>query len=192
MLVKKGTSKEIIMHLFRSPDKKHTISSLTEKLKKSRVGIWKTLKSLEKDDYVKLVPMELLNRKVYTVVLNWRNPLVEKSIEMYFLSDVLNYGEWTKNFKNIENVLEFMILCKQDDKDKLIGITQKGKFIRSQTSDELQELNGKEYTISNISVMEFSQGLKNKNEEYSNVIKEGVVLFGHESFISFMKQFHYL
>jgi biotin operon repressor len=190
MVIKKGMSREILLHLFKNPSTRHTISSLTEKLERSKVGIWKTVKNLEKEGFVILSPIELLRRKVYTVSLNWDNYLVEKTLGMYLISEALDYEDWTKHFNNLGNVLDFLILCKEDDKDKIIGITQKGKFIRIQKPLNLQDLKGKEIVTSSVTSLDFMHGLKNNREESINAVKDGVVLFGQEKFIQFMKQVH--
>jgi biotin operon repressor len=190
MVVKSGLSKDVILHLFRNPTSQHTISSLTEELKRSRVGVWKTVKELEKNGFVTLSSIELIRKKVYTVELNWENSVVEKSIEIYLLNEVLNYEDWTKNFNNLGNVLDFLFLCKEEDNIKIVGITQKGKFVRIQKPADLQESNGKEITTLSITNLEFLQGLKNKKNEYMDAVKKGIVLFGQGNFIQFIKKMH--
>jgi biotin operon repressor len=190
MVIKKGTPREVLLHLFRNPSSSHTITTLTEELKRSRVGIWKTVKSLEKENYLVLSPIKLLKKKVYIVSINWDNILVEKTFGMYLIGESLNYEEWTKNFKNLGNVLDFLILCKEDEKDKILGVTQKGKFIRIQKPANLKD-NGKEIITASITNVDFSQGLKNKKEEYIYAVKHGVILFGQENFIQFIKNFQH-
>jgi hypothetical protein len=190
MVLKTGIPKEVLLHLFRNPFTVQTITSLTENLKRSRVGVWKTIKNLEKDNYLKLKPLESLRKKVYTIGINWDNPLVEKTLEMYLVGETLNYDEWTKNFKNLGNVLDFLILSKGKESHKIIGVTQKGKFIRIQKPANIEELEGKEVETSSVTNLDFFQGLKNQKEEYAKALGDGIILFGQDSFIRFMKQVH--
>jgi DNA-binding Lrp family transcriptional regulator len=196
MVIKKGISKEIIILLFRNPFTKHTITSLTNKLNRSRVGVWKTVKSLEKDGILKLTPMELLMREVFIVNLNWNNSLVEKAIEIYLEDESNSIKEKSLNTDKLKGVVNFLISHDVENPEtiesetNLISIVPHKKgFIKIRQNPE--ELNSdKKINTMNLTEAEFTQILFNKDVKYINALKKGKILSGNENFIRFIKNLH--
>ena len=77
---------------------------------------------------------------------------------------------------------------KQANDIDLICVAQKRKFIKIQSiTDMIQKVECKKIHMVNFTKTEFKQELKKPNKAFLDAIKKGVVLFGQEEFIKFMK-----
>ena len=75
MVIKK--SYEILKTLLKDISSRHTVTTLSKERKISRVGSWKLLKELEKENLVLLTSMGSEKTSVLQVSLKWDNPLLE-------------------------------------------------------------------------------------------------------------------
>jgi biotin operon repressor/predicted nucleotidyltransferase len=173
----------------------HTATSLSKELKMSRWGIWKILKKLEKDQLIILDSIGTGKTSAQRVILNWNNPIADKTLSLYLTEEALKYKRWRFNFNKLEKKVRFLILFgsilhspkEANDVDILIAAEKKefvkieGLIVKIKLSQEMGI-----HSI-NFTEAEFKKELKKENKACIDAIKKGVVLFGQENFIEFME-----
>jgi len=194
-MIKNKTSLEILKLLFKDFTIKPTITSLANETRLSRVGVWKVLKKLEKEQIIILSPVGLGKTSTYSISLNWENPLVEKNLALILTEDAIKQQIWLTNFAEIESKVDFLIVYgsvvyspKEANDIDLLGISSKKKFKEiDQILVRIQKTQLKKIHALNFTQEEFKQELKKPNKVFIDAIKKGVVLFGQEKFIKFVK-----
>lgn len=173
---------------------KPTITLLAKELCMSRVGIWKVLKKLEKEKLVLLSPVGPGKTSAYSISLNWDNPILEKKLALSLTEDAVKNQRWLDNFKELENKVDFLIiygsiLCSKEANDiDILGIAQKNKFIEIESIiAKIQKTQIKKIHTLNFTAAEFKQELEKPNKVFIDAIKKGIVLFGQEKFVMFIK-----
>ena len=191
-----STAMKITKHLFKDFSATHTVTSITKELNMSRVGVWKILKKLQSDKVITLTPVGLGKTSTYIVKLRWDNLLVEKSLALYLTEEALKQRRWRLNFADLEGIIDFFLLhgsilySKQANDIDIISVAQKRKFIKiQQTIDKVQKTLTKRIHAINFTETEFEQQLK-QNKAFIEAVKKGIILFGQEKFIQFMKKVH--
>ncbi|OGJ20657.1 hypothetical protein A3K73_05785 [Candidatus Pacearchaeota archaeon RBG_13_36_9] len=195
MVIKK--SYEALKILLKDISKKHTVTSLSKERGISRVGSWKLLKELEKESLITLAPVGPEKTSVQEARLNWDNPVLEKTLALMLAEDALKQNKWIYNFKELENNVDFLILYgsilhspkEADDIDILNLISNEKNFIKvGKIIDSIQATQSKKIHAINLTEKELKHELKNKNRAYAEALKKGVILFGQENFIKFIKE----
>ena len=195
MAIKK--SYEILKILLKDISKKHTVTSLSKERKISRVGSWKLLKELEKENLVILTPVGPEKTSVLEASLNWNNLMLEKTLALLLTEDALKQSKWRYNFKELENYVGFSILFgsilyspkEANDIDVLNLVLNEKSFIKiDKIIIDIQITQNKKIHAINLTEKELKHELKNKNKAYIEALKKGVVLFGQENFIKFIKE----
>jgi len=173
---------------------KHTITSIAKDIGMTRVGTWKILKKLEKEKFVILARIGAGKTSAYTISLNWENPLLEKILSLILTEDALKGQRWLEDFKGLENKLSFLIiygsiLYSKDANDiDILAITNKSRFIEIESIiAKIQKTQIKKIHASSFTEAEFKQELEKPNKAFIDAIKKGIVLFGQEKFIKFMR-----
>lgn len=132
----------------------------------------------------------------YSINLNWNNPLVEKNLALYLTEDALINQRWISNFAELENKVDFLIIYgsvinspKEANDVDIVGIaSSKNKFIEIEdTIKKIQKTQIKKIHAINFMPTEFRQELEKPNKAFIDAIRKGVVLFGQEKFIKFMR-----
>ncbi|MBU0629185.1 MAG: hypothetical protein KKC75_08410 [Nanoarchaeota archaeon] len=173
-----------------------TITSLSCEVGMSRVGMWKILKRLEKERLVTLSPIGAGKTSAYTVALNWNNPLTEKSIALSLAEDALNNQRWLTTFADLENMVDFLMIYgsiihspkNAGDIDLLGVVSNKRKFLDIDDSvRNIQKTQLKKIHLLNFTPSEFKRELEKPNKSFVDSLKKGVVLFGQEKFIKFVR-----
>ena len=189
--------KDLMLILLKDLSDTHTISSLSKNLGLSRVGVWKIVKKLESGDYVKVKPIGSGKTSTSVISVNWSNPLVEKSLVLYLSEEAVKQKRWRSNFSGIGDATDFLILFgsvlhspkKANDID-IIGVAEKRNFIEIQSIiDDVQKTQIKKIHSINFTKTEFKNELKKPNKAVIDALKRGVVLFGQENFVKFMKAY---
>ncbi|MFH1710703.1 MAG: hypothetical protein ABH840_00155 [Nanoarchaeota archaeon] len=195
MVIKK--SYEILKILLKDISKKHTVTSLSKEREISRVGSWKLLKELEKENLVILTPIGPEKTSVLEVSLNWDNPILEKTLALLLTEDALKQSKWRYNFKELENQVGFLILFgsilhspkEANDIDVLNLVSNEESFVKmGKIITDMQITQNKKIHAINLTEKELRHELKDKNKAYIDALKKGVVLFGQENFIKFIKE----
>ena len=182
----------ILLKDFSAP----TITSLSEELKMSRQGTWKILKKLEKDEFITLEPVGKGKTSTKRIKLNWDNELVEKILALSLSKEALFYQRWAFNFTDLKQEVDFLILYgsillypKEANDIDIMGIVSQEKKLANlgKIILKIQETQTKKIHSINLTQKEFKQELHRPNKAYIDIIKRGVILFGQENFIKFIK-----
>ncbi len=192
----KNPESKVLKILLKDFTINHTVTSLAKELKLSRVGVWKLLKRINSEKFINLSKVNSGKTSTYTVKLNWNCPLLEKNLALLLTEEALNNERWTHNFAELENKTDFLILYgsilhsprEANDIDILGIVSKKKSFIEiEKTIKEIQKNQIKKIHIINFTSEEFRKEIKNKNKAFIDAIKKGVILFGQDKFLNFMK-----
>jgi len=196
MEIVKNTEKKIILHLFKELNKNHTITTLSKDLSFSRTGIWKILNKLEKKEYIKLDAIGSGKTSTAIININWENILLEKTIALYLTEEAVRQRRWLVNFAKLEKDTEFTILfgsilnsTKDANDIDIINVVKKKQFIKIQsTLDNIQKTEIKKIHSINFTQNEFENEINKQNKAILDSIKKGVILYGQEKFVEFIKR----
>ncbi len=192
----KNTESEILKKLFKNYLFKHTVSSLAKELKLSRIGVWKILKKMEIEKLIMLKKIGSGITSTFIIELNHNNPLIEKKLALILTEEALKQQRWIQNFKELEKYVNFLIIygsvlnnSKEANDIDLLGIvTNKNNYKEiDKIINNVQKSQIKRIHIINFSSNELKKELENKNNAFIDAIKNGIILFGQENFIKFMK-----
>lgn len=190
------SSSRILKILLKDFTIKPTITSLAKEINLSRVGVWKLLKKMQSEKLIVLYKIGHGKTSTYSINLNWNNPLVEKNLALYLTEDALINQRWISNFAELENKVDFLIIYgsvinspKEANDVDIVGIaSSKNKFIEIEdTIKKIQKTQIKKIHAINFMPTEFRQELEKPNKAFIDAIRKGVVLFGQEKFIKFMR-----
>lgn len=195
MAIENQTEKSILLRLLKDFSALHTVTSLAEALHLSRVGVWKALKRLEAQKFIRLRPAGSGKTSTFFVKLDWENPLVEKSLALYLAEESLKQKRWRADFAELEKAVKFLIIHgsilfspKEAEDIDLLGVAQKKNFIKiQQITDKAQKTQNKKIHTINFTETELKQELLKPNKAFLNAVKKGAVLFGQENFVRFIK-----
>lgn len=190
------TPKRVLLHLLKDFSSWHTITSLAKELGLSRVGIWKILRRLEEGKYIILKNVGKGKTSASLITLNWENPLVEKTLALYLTEEALKQRRWQVNFAGLEGMVDFAILYgsilnspREAGDIDIVGVMPKKNFVKIEIAiDKIQKTQSKKIHSLNFTGGEFKAELQKPNKAFINAIKKGVILFGQENFVKFMKE----
>ncbi len=174
---------------------KSTITFLAKEISMSRVGTWKILKKLEVEKLVILSPIGIGKTSAYSISLNWENPIVEKTLTLALTEDAIKNQRWLNDFAGLEDKVDFLLIygsiihSPKDANDiDILGVTNKNKFLAIEESiKKIQKTQIKKIHSLNFTPAEFKCELKKPNKIFIDAIKKGIILFGQEKFINFIK-----
>lgn len=196
MAIRDLTPKKVLLHLLKDFSSIHTITALAKELDLSRVGTWKILKKLESNKFVILKAVGRGKTSTSLISLNWENPLLEKTVSLYLTEEAIKQRRWQVNFAELEKVVDFVILygsilhSPQEAGDiDILGIAPKKSFVTVQIAiDKAQKTQSKKIHAINLTENEFKAELQKNNKAFTDAVKKGVILFGQESFVKFMRE----
>ncbi|MBI2559235.1 HTH domain-containing protein [Candidatus Woesearchaeota archaeon] len=188
----------IILLLLKDFSTMHTITSIGKELGMTRSGIWKVLMKLKKENYITL---ETTGKETSLIIprLNLRNELLEKYLNFALSKEAKEHERWIFNFTEAKEHVSFFILygsvlksyAKAKDLDVIGIIPDRKSFKRLHESlDKIQKSESKRIHTINFTESEFREELLKPNKAFVEAVKKGVVLFGQEGFIKFMKKLH--
>lgn len=190
------TSKCVLLLLFKDFYTIHTVTSLAKQFKLSRVGTWKILKRLETEKYVNLKSVGSGKTSTSLVELNWENPLLEKTISLYLTEEAVKWRRWQINFAELERRVDFVIIygsilhSQQEANDiDILTVNKKKNFINIQNViDKVQKTQTKKIHAISFTEAEFKIELKKTNKAFIEALRKGVVLFGQDNFVRFIRR----
>lgn len=185
------TSTKILKILLKDFAIKPTITSLAEEVGISRVGTWKVLKKLETEKLVILSHIGTGKTSIYSISLNWDNPLVEKTLSVALTEDAMKNQRWISNFAELNNKVDFLIIHgsiihspKEASDIDILGVTDKNKFLEIEEAiKKVQKTQIKKIHALNFTQSEFKREIEKPNKAFIDAMKKGVILFGQEKFI---------
>jgi len=197
METKEKTNEKIIKILFKESFLDHTASSLAQDIGISRQGVWKILNKLSKQNLIYSNSIANTKKSASNITLNLNNSITEKTLSLILEKEALNYERWRDNLNKLEKYVSFLILFgsilhspkEANDIDILIVAKTKNEFKAIEKIIlEIQQIQLKRIHVIDLTKNEFKIELKNKNKAYIEALKKGVVLFGHDEFIKFIKE----
>lgn len=188
----------VVLLLLKDFSTIHTITSIGREVGMTRSGVWKVLKKLEKEEYI-IVKSTGKETSLVIPKLNFKNEMLDKYLDLALSKEAQNYERWIFNFKEVKEHVSFFILygsvlksySKAKDID-IIGIIQDRKSFKKlhQALDKIQKNEAKRIHAVNFTQSEFKEELLKPNRAFVEAVKKGVVLFGHEEFIKFIKKLY--
>lgn len=133
---------------------------------------------------------------VYEVMLNWKNHILEKTLSIILTEDAFEQERWRDNFKKLEKHAFFIILFgsilhspkEAKDIDVLVVVKTKNNFKAIEnTLLEIQQTQIKKIHSIDLTEKELEVELESKNKAYLEALKKGIILFGQDNFINFIK-----
>jgi len=189
------TIKKVLINLLKDFLGTHSVTSLANELSLSRVGMWKVLKKLESNKLITISTIGKGKTSASLIKLNWENQLLEKSLSLYLTEEAIKQRRWQVNFKELEDITSFVILYgsilsspQQANDIDIVGITQKNNFLKLQNIiDKVQKTLSKKIHSINFVESEFKRELQKQNRAFIDATKKGIVLFGQDNFVKFIK-----
>ena len=190
------SSSRILKILLKDFTIKPTITSLAKQIGLSRVGTWKLLKKMQSEKLIALSKIGSGKTSTYSISLNWDNPLVEGNLVLSLTEDALKNQRWTNNFAELGTKVDFLILYgsiinsqkEANDIDVLGIVSNKNRFIEiDKCIKNIQKTQIKKIHALNFTLAEFKQEIGKPNKVFIDAIKKGIVLFGQEKFIKFIR-----
>ncbi|MBU1201915.1 MAG: hypothetical protein KJ583_01275 [Nanoarchaeota archaeon] len=174
---------------------KPTTTFLAKEIGMSRVGTWKVLKKLEIEKLIILSPIGAGKTSAYSISLNWDNQVTEKTLSLALTKDALKEQRWISNFRELEDKVDFLLIYgsvihspKEANDIDILGVTNKNKFLQIEESiKKMQKTQIKKIHSINFTHAEFKCELEKPNKVFIDAIKKGIILFGQDKFIKFIK-----
>jgi len=192
--IKNKTTEVIIEKILKEPLLEHTATNLAKELKITRQAVWKALKKLSHENFIILKSIAETKKSANKVSLNFKNPLLDKTLSLILIKESLNYERWVENFSLLKNDSYFIILFgsvlidskKANDIDIII-VSKKEKFKKIDALiAKIQKTQAKKVHFIDLTEEEFNKELLNQNKAYLDALKKGIILSGQDNFIKFI------
>ncbi|MEK6927458.1 MAG: hypothetical protein AABX11_03415 [Nanoarchaeota archaeon] len=173
-----------------------TIAILKEELKMTHVGVWKALKKIEAEEMIILKSVGNKRNSIFTIYINWNNPLISKMLILALEHESTYQRRWINCFAELKDKVDFLLLYgsainnlqKANDIDILGIVSSKNKMEVERIVMKIQNSQIKKIHFIDFTSNGLKEELKKPNVAFVNAINEGIVLFGQEKFISFIKE----
>lgn len=191
-----NTKDRILRILLKQFSLNWTITSLAKEINLSRVGIWKVLKKLEKEKLIILNQISQGKTNTIIINLNWGNLVLERKLSLILAEETLHYPRWITNLNELENLTDFIVLYgsilhspkEANDIDILAVVNNKRAFLKIEKAiQKIQRTQIKKIHSESFTKARFKEELKKPNKIFIDALKKGVVLFGQEKFIKFIR-----
>ena len=187
--------KRVLLHLFKDFSTIHTITSIAKELNLSRVGIWKIIAELSIIKYITAKKVGIGKTSTELIQLNW-NPVLERALALFLTEEACMQSRWCNTFKEYEKNTGFLIIYgsilhnpKTADDIDILGIGKNFDKIETITNKTQQTQIKKIHSIW-FTEKELEAEIKKQNKAMIDAIKTGIVLFGIDNYIQFMKRMH--
>ena len=193
---KKNTEAKILKVLLKQFSIKWIITSLSKEINISRVGVWKVLKKLKDEKLIILSPVGEGKTSTFNIKLNWENFVLEKKLSLILTEEASKHQRWINNFEELKNLAEFVVLYgsilhspkEANDIDILEVVSNKNNFLSvEKIIQKIQKIQIKKIHSETFTKVEFKKELEKPNKIFIDAIKKGIILFGQEKFIKFVK-----
>lgn len=195
METKSSSGERVMVKLLKEPFSLHTITSIAKDIKLTRQGTWKAINKLEKDRIITIENVNNTKTSTAIIKLNWSNPITEKTLSLLLTKESVKYQRWRINFAEMERNVNFIILFgsilnnpKDANDIDLLAIAGKKNFKAvEETIARIQQTQLKKIHLVDLTAEELSHELKRPNKAYIEAFKKGVVLYGQNNFIQFVR-----
>jgi len=193
---KMDTAQKILNVIAKDFFTTHTATSLAEQLNMSRWGVWKILKKLEREELILIKPTGKGKTSTHTVYLILDNLLAEKTVILALAREASAYERWKFTFADLEPEVDFLILHGSilhspktaGDIDILSVANEKRLSKISKLVFAIQKTQEKKIHSHNLTPKEFFVELTKQNKVFLDALRRGIVLFGQDNFIQFIKR----
>src|SRR3989338_3436997 len=191
------TAQRILTIVLRNVAGAPTLAMLAESLSLSHVGVWKAVKKLEAEQFIILKKAGTKENSTYTIHLNWSNPLVEKTLALALEHEATKQKRWVHDFAEVGKEVDFLMLYgsilhspkEANDIDVLAVVSKKDGFIRvDKIISKIQISQLRKIHLIDFSSKELRGELKRPNKAFLDAFKKGVILFGQDKFVKFIKE----
>jgi len=186
---------KILKKLLKDFIRQYTLTAIAQDIGMTRSGTWKVLKKLESEELIILTAIGKGKTSAYKISLNWNNPLTEPTLITLLTKESLNYKRWKFNFEKLGQELEILILfgsmvySPKGARDiDIMCIAKENKL--GKIGDivlDIQQTQNKKIHAINLLYKELKQEINNKNKAYIEALKKGIVLFGQDNFVKFIR-----
>ena len=196
METKNSTPERILMVLLKEPFVNHTATSLASALGITRQGIWKSLNKLVTDKLILLKQLSKTRTSTAIIKINWNNPVTEKTLSLLLTKKALEQERWQVNFAELKDDINFLLLFgsiinkpkEANDIDMILIVKKRQSFqALNKKIVKIQQTQLKKIHNIDLTEEEFIAELKKQNKAYLDALKKGVILYGQEKFIDFIK-----
>ena len=195
MKTENHTADKVLSILLKETFAMHTATSIAKALNITRQGIWKTINKLAENKLINLEYVGDAKTSTATMKLNWPNPVTEKTLSLILTKESLKQQRWRVNFAELEKNVKFLVLFgsilnnpKEVNDIDIIAVVNKKKFKAvEEITAKAQQTQIKKIHLVDLTEREFGQELKKTNNAYIDAIKKGVILYGQDNFIQFMR-----
>ena len=193
-----NTADKVLGILLKEQFAVHTATSLARALRLTRQGIWRLLNKLTENKLIILKSIGNSKTSTVTIRLNWSNPVTEKTVSLLLTKESLKQQRWRVNFEELENNVEFLILFgsilnnpkEANDLDLLAIAGRKRSKAIEEITLKIQQTLLKKIHLVDLTKAEFYQELRKQNKAYIDAVKKGVILYGQDNFIKFVREFN--
>jgi len=189
---------EVLIFLLKEPFTANIVTIIANKLDVTRQGLWKSLSKLEKENLIIIKKLAKTRTSTATISINWSNPITEKTLSLFLTKEALKQKRWQDNFAEIGKHASFLILFgsilhgpkEANDIDLLAIVKDRKEFkLIDENVLKIQRTQLKKIHLIDLTEDELFNELKSNNKVYLEAIQKGVILFGQDNFIDFMKKF---
>lgn len=183
--------KEIALKLLKNPKTDYNPSSIAKELKRTRVGAFKALKTLEKDGIVKGRKMG----KATFYTLNLEDDYAVKNVETLLMEESRKNQRWIDEFDELSDFTDIIIIFgsilktenKANDIDLLLVLKQENnkkidRIIKSKNEILLKKIHPIKQTKEDL-----IKNIKREDKIIISALKEGIVLYGFEKYVNLIK-----
>ena len=156
----------------------------------------RALGRLEKEELIYLQSTGTGKTSTYTIHLNWKSALAEKTVALALAQEAEIQKRWTFVFAEMEAEAEFVILFgsilpspKTAADIDIITVAKQAKVLAiSRLLEKIQQTQEKNIHAQNFTLQEFKKELHQKNKIFLDALHRGVILFGQEKFLQFIRR----
>ncbi len=186
MKVKLTKEQEIIKLMFKDFLTEYNSRSISPKIGLTHSGAFRALKKLKEKEIVK--SRQIGKAIIYS--LNLENPLTLREIEIALTIESLKYRMWIEEFKKLEgkakSVVLFGSILKNEkearDIDLHVVADKKEYYEIKKIIEERNKILPKPIHLIFQTPNDFKSDIKRKHKVTIEIIKTGIVLFGHDIF----------
>lgn len=191
-----NTEDKILTILLKQFSINWTITFLANEINISRVGIWKVLKKLEKENLIILTSIGQGKTNTINIKLNWDNIILDKRLSLILTEEASKQQRWLKNFEELKDITELTLIYgsilhspkEVNDIDIIEIVFNKTYFLKIEKAiQKIQKTQIKKIHSESFTKTEFKDEIKKPNKIFIDAIKKGIILFGQEKFIKFIR-----
>ena len=191
MARKSDLEREIVLTLLKDISIDYNAGNIAKVLKKTRVGTFKALKSLEKKGIVK--GKTLGKATFYT--LNLGDEYARKTAELYLIEESKKKQRWLEEFSELFKYTKTAILFgsilrseeRANDIDLLLVFEQKNNHKINKFIEEKNQILAKKIHVVKQTEENFINNLNKNDKVMLSALKDGVILCGFEEFMGLME-----